>query len=114
MKKKIRVGNNEYSVSKWTTILGVPRASFYYRKKKFGETLEQAVAHFVTLVSSSRVNLMRADKIRIVWDVYREWLEYDAKGDGVFKCFDQWLLNEIAKIDCLIDEPADTTERKDT
>lgn len=48
MKRKwIRIGGRNLSISGWARELGVTRCAFYFRIRHFGETMEQAVSHFV-------------------------------------------------------------------
>ena len=43
---KIKVHNQSLSVSDWAEELGVTRGAIYYRTKRFGETLDDAIIHF--------------------------------------------------------------------
>lgn len=39
----------------------------------------------------------RITTLDTAWNVYEEWLKYDAEGDGVYKTFEQWLHAQYKK-----------------
>ena len=46
MDAAVTIGGESLTQSQWAKKLGVTRGAIYFRKKKYGETSEQAVLHF--------------------------------------------------------------------
>ena len=80
----VEIGGKRLSCAQWAAELGVTKGAISFRKKKFGETAQEAVAHFYNKASPDmgekqrlRVRLARAEAVldAIVSDSFLSTLE---------------------------------------
>ena len=103
---KIKVHNQSLSVSDWAEELGVTRGAIYYRTKRFGETLDDAIIHFYNKRHPLEERLRTTiTKVKEISDEMRGFKRYATSDSNDCRYVAYWLYQTFAdRIDEAIKE----------